>query len=1044
MAWTVEQKQAIHAKEGRYLVSAGAGSGKTAVLTERIKELVFPSDESTQDCQLENLLVLTFTKNAAAEMKERIRKRLLKLGKEDLSSKAEQSDITDFDAFALSLVKRFYYLIDVPSSPDIVDPSLYSAIRENIIDEVLERHYEESDDDLKKWLEHYEKKDDANLYLAITILLDASEKSIDQKAFYEDLLDKAIKPVNIKNDVYLNFHEKLEKLSRLQLKIDSDEVREKLTPCFDYFKGVHDYESLKTIISERGFESPRASFSKGTDEKDKKVFAYIRDEIKKLQASLLESFSIDTNNSLSSYKIFLINLAKECEEKLQEWKKERGVYTFSDIASFARQIVSHPKAHDILQKQYRYVMIDEYQDTSDLQENLIKELGSENVFMVGDLKQSIYRFRNANPSLFKEKLETYQNHEKGTIISLNHNFRSKEEVLNDINRLFSSLMHETLGGVEYQYGHQLQYGNLTLKGEKDPKNGFSVLRYSLDEYQDQEDQKTKIESSEVEARIIAEDIIKKVQTKYLISTKDKNEKHCYREAKYGDFAILLDRRNDFSTYRRVFEEYGIPLAISDRPDISASETLLAFVAILRYLVKGDEALLHTYLSLARSFLYRYDDTRIYQEVTDGSYKQADFILLLREKRGTIQLLSISEVVEWILENFPWQEAFTHLGHVKDNMTILLNFLESAKAADRYYWKLEDYYERYANNVFSDSKIEGTATQPSGDLVRLMTIHASKGLEFPLVYLASLSKKRNKSNENKRMFYNKKTGLVIPSPDCYDRRPFEEYLNKEEEEREAISERMRLFYVAVTRASQHLFFVYDKGKKEYDALGDNLLLIEDLEKEKNSFTVREPRDFKEYLLMANIESPTFAEVKDVKIQENVEKPASSKSLEASPLSFHHLNVKPEFYKEEGISKRLGSEINYGALRYGNKLHRYMELLDFKSKDLTFIKENNIREKIEEILNLPPFQDLKEAEIYPEYRYFDEERGQEASIDLLLLYPHEAVVIDYKAFDIDDPSYDKQLNSYGEYVRRTFQKPTTLYLLSLGQKRYRKVELKGDGE
>ena len=613
MAWNEGQRKAIEARDGHYLVSAGAGSGKTAVLTERIHQLV---EEGA--CSLDQLLVLTFTNKAANEMKERVRRAF----KDDPAKAAEveSAAITTFDAFALSLVKKYHLSLHLDGDIQILDEGLLLIEKRKILDQILAERYGGGDPDFANFVKHYAIKDDDAIVQMTLKVLDYAELSGHKASFFTQALEAYYQEDFIADSLsrYATLlKERLGSLYEASKSYDDPDIATLegafLAPLID----CQGYGELYANIVGQNY--PRKSRKKDQDPLTPLDNA--------LHSSLGKAFN-DLRNDLANFgpeedqkkrieatkpyaKVFL-DLAQELDARLSAYKEEKGVYAFADIAYLASEIASNPSIQGELRSRYRYVMVDEYQDTSDLQQNFLDAIADRNFFAVGDIKQSIYRFRNANPKIFHSYEQTLKGKAPQGLIPLQTNYRSREEVLEDINAIFAGLMSEALGDVNYKSHQSLEYGNADFALSRGDEHHLTLLNY---------DKKAGLTSDECEARIIAEDIKEKIKDGYRVLAHDKENKTAVRACEPQDFAILIARKKAFQTYAKVFAEAKIPLAISDEEDLSSQDVSALFLSCLRLptVIDADtQAEKHCYASIMRSYLFEESDQAIFEAIHSGS------------------------------------------------------------------------------------------------------------------------------------------------------------------------------------------------------------------------------------------------------------------------------------------------------------------------------------------------------------------------------------------------------------------------------------------
>ncbi len=484
MKWTNSQSDAINKRGTNIIVSAGAGSGKTAVLKERVGKLV--EDKVVDD--IDDLLVLTFTKAAAAEMKERIKKRLkesdnLKQNdpnrQKELLNKIDNCQITTFDAFALYIVKKYHNLLGMSKDVDIIDENIFEIKKTGFIKEVLQEYYVNKDSRLKYIISNFTNYKNDQIIIDWVNIIDKyfdkcykkDQKLDDYKSYLDELysqnnFDKLFK----KYEKYVL--EKKKKINDLydQLSnyiVDINELKKNGADKFllsENYDDVHDsvrYTPInlkdlgKNIFVEGFKEIAQDIYNKKikTDREKLELIAFFTKEELKNQ--------FDSSRPTAE---FLFEIVKKVNDKMRQYKDENNLYTYSDIAREAIEVVEKNSViRDELRNKYKEILIDEYQDTNDVQEYFIKLIENNNVYVVGDIKQAIYRFRNAKPEIFSEKYENYSNKKGGISIDLLENFRSRKEVVDTVNMIFNPIMDINIGGEDYM-AHNMVNGNLNYTG----------------------------------------------------------------------------------------------------------------------------------------------------------------------------------------------------------------------------------------------------------------------------------------------------------------------------------------------------------------------------------------------------------------------------------------------------------------------------------------------------------------------------------------------------------------------------------------------------
>lgn len=1043
--WTVEQKRAIELEGTNILVSAGAGSGKTAVLTERILRKL------KSGVSLRNLIVLTFTKAAAFEMKERIRKNIIKeLNvcdsehlKEELSY-IDQANIQTFDSFSLFLVKKYNYLLGVDKNIKIGDTALFSLMKKRFIDEIFEKSY--NDSDFIKFVKEFTIKNDESIKDIIIDLdskldlLVTKDKVLDEE-FSSYFTSKRIeKNINkyldiIKNDVYVikqRLNILINNVTDSSLKELVNKMESLLLPLFN----ANTYEEFLETSNIKFPQLPR----KVENLEEKEMVSNYKSEIGDLIKSIQEKCSYKDINEMRTEVIKYQNtisviskLIKELDYKMSTYKRENNIYEFIDIAKMAIKLM---RDNSDIRNEYRSsineILVDEYQDTSDIQETLVNIISNNNVYMVGDIKQSIYRFRNANPDIFKEKYDKYKKNEEGVAIDLSKNFRSRSEVLSNINEIFSKVMNLSIGGADYNNGHALIFGNTTYDEYKTEKNDMQIISYTIDEA-------CKRGKKEIEGKIIVEDILEKMNNHYQVYDRDLGK---MRDVRFDDFAILTSDKSSYDIYKKIFDYYNVPLTIHrDFPFIDSIE-----IVTIRNLLKCiysyyeqeyyNENFNYSFISLLRSFLVCASDEDIFNYFVNKTDTFNYLINLLKELAIYSKENTIGELLELVYQKFNVFEkiyALTNVNDVENRLNYLLNKAYELSVMG---YGLGEFIV-YLEYIFNSGKVDIEFSQnqeQTNNVCNLLTIHKSKGLEYNICYFPELTNRFNQKELKERIIFDNKVGLISSYFDEGIREPFTKTILKYNSKLEEISEKIRLFYVALTRAKDKIVLVtpqlkkplalaasvYDYEKAQFSSFYDLLSSVSNtLEKytiEKYIFPYR--LDFNESIELSNINETSDVVITDVKLEKQkiISKRAS--------ISSNSL-----------ISKEMQNTMDYGTL-----IHSYLEIVNNASE----VEELNVSEKIKTTLRKFFSSDIFKEKIISRYHEYEfsyslNNQNYHGFIDLVLETVDKFIIIDYKLKNVEKEEYIEQLRVYYNYLKEITDKKIETYLYSIINNEWKYIEL-----
>jgi len=1026
--WTKEQEEAIYTSGKNIIVSAGAGSGKTAVLSERVLHKI---EEGTH---VNELLILTFTRAAADEMKDRIRKKIS--GKEELKKELtllNSSYITTFDSFALSVVKKYHYLLNITDNINITDESIVKIQNKKILDEIFERSYKNIrfQELIKKYCIKTDKVLKENI-LSIALKIDGF---IDPFGFIDNVYNNFFNENNVDNllKTYESIINDLKKTIELEIEnmslyFDSDYIEKVNDAVYNILNAdideLHIYSTVKLPTVPRG-SSDEAKASK--------------DSLKKACDKLLSYGNYgtinDIKNDIYSTKdtvLTILDIIKEFLLEIEKYKKENDIYTFNDISKLSIKILKeNENIREELKSSFKEIMIDEYQDTNDVQETFIGMISNNNVYMVGDIKQSIYRFRGSNPEIFKEKYSNYSKDIGGYKIDLIKNFRSRSEVLDNINKIFCLIMDYNLGSAEYSLSHQMVYGNTAYDTEK--VDGFNY-NFRVLEYLNKQ-KESGFSDIEVEIFTIAKDIKNKLDNNFQVFDKEDGK---LRNATYNDFVIILDRSKYFDDFKKIFEYFDIPLTILKDGKLNSTTDILLIKNLVDFIIKIKEDVYdidfkYDFISIARSFLYEYSDEYIFDIVTNNKIKETTIYNDLSTLSDKLNSYTSSLLFNDILDVTNFYNKLNKVGDYEEVNVRLKTINSLSSSLSSLGLSIMDFRDYLTDIIENDEDIKYATYTKEGNSVKILTIHKSKGLEYPICYFADLDHEFNTSELKDKFIVDKKYGLIVPSNlEEIDNSLLKE-MYKYDFNREEVSEKIRLFYVALTRAREQIIIVLpDKETRTLEKNNDGVIeeirrlsfnklssfiygiknylysYFEQIDIEKLGLT-------KNYLYPKKIVQETLNNIKD-------------------NINVEEINIENEVVEEKHFSKETNKIITKeenDLMKFGTKVHEIFELLDFRNIDLSLVDNKFIRNKVEKFLSNDLLKNISNANIYKEYEFIYNKDNNEyhGIIDLMLEYNNHIDIIDYKLKSITDENYIKQLNGYKEYIEKISNKNVSTYLYSI---------------
>ena len=1008
--YTDEQLEAITTPVYNTMISAGAGSGKTKVLTQRV------FNHLANNIDVDRLLVLTFTNAAAAEMKQRVIKLLVEDNSLDQSIKNNQLNKIDsayimtFDAYSLFLVKKYHQLLNVDKDIDIADSNIINGITDKYLDEIFEEQYV-SNDVFKDIISKYCVKDDDVVKGFVKDLNKKLDLIYDRDSFITQYNNTFFSNTHLNNELDSYTSILLQKLKQVDVLLNEiselDDINRYFT-CWEGINNLNSYEEVRSYVA-----NISAVRKKNKEEYDEDALI-LKDKIKDIIKEINELTKYDKTTLFNDvlinkdYVNCLLDLAEELNRRINVYKKENNLYDFIDIAKLAIEVVDkNDDIRESIKNNFYEILIDEYQDTSDIQELLISKISNNNVYVVGDIKQSIYRFRYANPDIFKKKYEDYSNNVGGKKIDLTNNFRSRFEVLRDINLFFNRTMSSSVGGADYVNGHQLIAGNLSYI--KDDKYACEILSY--------EKQKG-IDSAYIEAQLIADDIKSRVNT---FKLKD-------HLCDYRDITILMDRSSKFDVFKEVLTANNIPTFIETEERMSESDLLTVIRSIFKLLVNYDK---HAYISLERSFLCETSDEDIFNNIKNNIVFDSPTYIKINNIKSNIDTKTISNILDEIMDSF---DVYSKLVKIKDvhASNVKIDYLyQLANNLNNLGYTYKDFND-YLVDVFDrEDDIKFRIGSEVENAVRITNYHKSKGLEYNVVYYPCLSYDFNQQDKKGDLLFSQEHGIIMPAfiNNRGLRDTFIKELYKYNYDLEDIGEKIRLFYVALTRAKEKMIIVncFDENIDPVDYPLDDMTKASI--KNYSSMLSYIKNDLSHFIISKNI-----PEIKENIIQ---------RDLFTTLTKSNKLILKPNIevisteVTTSHFSKQAGliTKDILDKMELGTKIHYYLEMLDFKNPDYTSV-DNKYINKIKTFIDSPLLENIKEAKIFKEYEFMDD--GKHGFIDLLLEYEDKIVIIDYKTKTIDDVHYDEQLNGYRTYVESLTSKPVYCYLYSIIDETYREVK------
>ncbi|HKL42389.1 MAG TPA: helicase-exonuclease AddAB subunit AddA [Clostridia bacterium] len=868
MNWTSEQRRAFESRNQNLLLSAAAGSGKTAVLVKRIISLIIEDH-----IPIDEMLIITFTKAAAGEMRERILEGLTNLLKEKQEnqefiqrqiSMVGNANISTIHSFCMEVIKRNFHKINIDPSFRILDTTEKELLFLEVVNAVLENAYSEENENFIDLVESYtSNRSDKKLVEIIDQLYSFMRSKAEPFKWLEDKISYySITPDNYEGHLWIKTFKNLLRDDLLVSKKYLEEAVRKTELVggpIEYKKAVE--SDLKMVcflvenlekgmvlfinsISDLSYErlgriskNRKAEIDEGIQSQVKELRKLSKDNLNKIAGKIGNKAFIEQIEDLQKIKPMMLaleDLLKTVDEKFKLEKLEENVVDFSDLEQYALALLKDDEINEKYKNKFKYIFVDEYQDTNSLQEEIVNLIKRENnVFLVGDVKQSIYKFRLAEPELFLGKYRDYSS-DKSAInrkINLTRNFRTRVEILNGINFIFNELMSETFGEIEYNKEAYLYKGLdfLPIENANIEINIVNGDKKLLDT-DTIDDEILDLKTSETEALAIIQRIKKLIGQE----TFDRKTGEL-RPIKYSDIVVLMRATSGWGPiFEEKFIKEGIPLYYEGGTGYLESIEIEIFLNILKVIDnrRNDVALLSVLRSSFGGFSIdeiikirlehpaeEYFDSLLY--ISKGDTELAEkaniFIKKLDFWYETSRYLAIDSFIEKLLRESNFLNYVSALpgGNLRrGNLKLLIQkakiFNNSSSAGLFYFVK----FIEKMGKISADFDTANVISEKE-NVVRLMSIHKSKGLEFPVVFIARGNRQMRSMSSRSAFSFHKNLGIGTDYIDHKNRvksKTFAKYVIDKKIHEENLAEEMRILYVGMTRSIDRLliFGTYTRG------------------------------------------------------------------------------------------------------------------------------------------------------------------------------------------------------------------------------------------
>ena len=1025
MAWTKEQEKAIYKKGNNILVSAAAGSGKTAVLVERIINKI-----TNENIDVDKLLVVTFTNAAATEMRERVLDAIYKKIEDDPDNLKLQkqivllnkSHISTIHAFCLEVIKNNFYKTEISPNFRLANTPETELLRMEVLENVFDNYYETNDKGFIKLIDTYcGYRNDDNLKDIILKIY----KYIQSMPYPEDWIEEQAEKFNIKDDEdfsetiwgkllikeaknIINYGISTLKSIGKKLSVEIElakwaqivnddivqlETIENLEKWDDIFCAIQDIK-LKTWAQDRKLISDLKDYAKTVRDK-------VKDSIRSLQQDIFIYNSRQACSDIYSMYETLTQIKRivlEFTEAYNKAKLEKNIIDFNDIEHLALQILVKKNKDGIYeptevakeyQELFEEIAIDEYQDSNEIQEEILKQVSrGNNIFMVGDVKQSIYKFRQAKPEMFLEKYNTYKDNK----IQLFANFRSRKNVLDLTNLIFENIMSKEFGSIEY---NEEEFLNL---GQEYPETDENILGkaelHIIDEASEEIEEQNEIsEKAEIEANFVAKKVKELIDGNYMVYDKKKG----YRKLQFKDIVILLRKTAKVAPiYEKKLTEMEYPVFSDIGTNYFESLEIQTIMNLLKIISNPDNDI--ALVSVLRSPIGKFTDNELIEirlENKDESFYKAlisnkklkdkinEFLEQIEDFRIKQEYLRLDELIWYIYEKTGYYNFVSLMKNGGLKVANLRMLFEKAKDYEQGSFKGLYNFINFIDKVTKANSDMGAPKLigENEDVIRIMSIHKSKGLEFPVVFLCGTGNEFNMLDLNDNILIHSELGFG-PKYINYERRITYNTLAKEaikhQIRKELKEEEMRLLYVALTRAREKLIITgIDKNLKK--SIQDKEEILQGTEKKVTPTISQKAKSYLDWIELVSLSNDKIKDVIDIYEHKKTEYLALEQEEEKeNKLEIEDRKINPkidkiltweypeiELTKIEGKSsvsalakdkieqdeiefkkpKFLEGEIPLSKAEIGTVVHLVMQKLEFK-QEYTMDKIENLLEELQQ--------------------------------------------------------------------------------------------------
>lgn len=892
--FTEEQRKVIDVRGKNILVSAAAGSGKTAVLVERIVQKV--CDEKNP-VDIDRLLIVTFTSAAAAQMRERISKAIQKKLDEQPENEAlyehlqkqsaliHNAQITTIDSFCLFIIRNNFNQIGLDPGFRVADEGEVKLIEKDTLDKLLEDKYAQQDARFLRFCESYstgasEKPIEDSILKLYHFSMSTPfpeqwlmERMNDYKVVdANDLVNQKWfkKALTYMSTILAECESRIMEARHLASSVGGPihylETLDSDLEIITRLRGCRTYQELSDGFTYIEFKRLSTKKPEGVDPDIREAAKAIRDDVKKSIEKLQKFlFQISPNDTISDMRVCdemvheLVELTLEFKKRLDQAKRDSNVLDFSDMEHFALEILLKKEENGDsvskdLMEHFEEIMIDEYQDSNEVQELILssisgQEMGRFNRFMVGDVKQSIYKFRLARPEIFMEKYDTYptdDSSDENVRIDLSKNFRSRSQVTDSANFICGQLMKKEVGNVEYTENVALHAAASYPSVEEAGECYDTELLLACNSLE--EDSEDELDAKQKEATMVA-DKINQLVGNFTVTDSDTGQ---LRKARYSDIVILFRATAGWDEdFRRILTEKGIPVHITSKTGYFSTMEIQNIVNLLRILdnplqdIPFFGVMKIPYFGFTDEEIARIrciDKAFLYEQVcqcSENDEKSSRLIDFIKRYRKKVAYTSIKQLIQEILEETGYALYVAAMPAGEQRLANIELLLEKAGAFEKTSFYGLFHFIRYLETIQEQEVDFGEANilDENANVVRIMTIHKSKGLEFPICFVCGLSKQFNEMDIRQGILMDVELGIGVDYIDPINRlkrKTLRKNVISQCMKEDSRGEDLRVLYVALTRAKEKL--ILTGHVKDLTKLLQNNSEIINNQEEKVSYSV----------------------------------------------------------------------------------------------------------------------------------------------------------------------------------------------------------------